>query len=102
MLLGYTVAKAPASPRNLTWFTRPFILVRGWGLGTRLLPFPQTDPDVFITDSLEDDVRGELSAAILQKLGEVKQGPSIHEELSYHTPTEQTQNFILVHRLSGP
>ena len=36
MLLGYTVAKAPASPRNLTWFTRPFLLVRGWGLGTRL------------------------------------------------------------------
>ena len=65
-------------------------------------PFPQTHPDIFITDSLKDDVRGELSAAILQKLGEVKQGPSIHEELSYHTPTEQTQNFILVHRLSGP
>ena len=36
MLLGYTVAKAPASPRNSTWFTRPFLLVRGWGLGTRL------------------------------------------------------------------
>ena len=35
-LLGYTVAKAPASPRNLTWFTRQFLLVRGWGLGTRL------------------------------------------------------------------
>ena len=25
-----------ASPRNSTWFTRPFLLVRGWGLGTRL------------------------------------------------------------------
>ena len=37
MLLGYTVAKAPASPRNSTWFTRPFLLVRGWGLGTRLV-----------------------------------------------------------------
>ena len=24
------------SPRNLTWFTRPFLLVRGWDLGTRL------------------------------------------------------------------
>ena len=36
-LLGYTVAKAPASPRNLTWFTRPLLLLRGWGLGTRLL-----------------------------------------------------------------
>ena len=35
-LLGYTVTKAPASPRNLTWSTRPFLLVRGWGLGTRL------------------------------------------------------------------
>ena len=21
---------------NATWFTRPFLLVRGWGLGTRL------------------------------------------------------------------
>ena len=30
MLLGYTVAKAPASPRNSTWFTRPFLLVRGY------------------------------------------------------------------------
>ena len=37
-LLGYTVAKAPASSRNLTWFTRPLLLVRGWGLGTRLGP----------------------------------------------------------------
>ena len=37
MLLGYIVAKVPASPRNSTWFTRPFLLVRGWGLGTRLL-----------------------------------------------------------------
>ena len=36
MLLGYTVAKAPTSPRNATWFTRPFLLVKGWGLGTRL------------------------------------------------------------------
>ena len=35
-LLGYIVAKACTSPRNLTWFTRPFLLVRGWGLGTRL------------------------------------------------------------------
>ena len=26
----------PISPRNSTWFTRPFLLVRGWGLGTRL------------------------------------------------------------------
>ena len=36
-LLGYTAAKAPASPRNSTWFTRLFLLVRGWGLGTRLI-----------------------------------------------------------------
>ena len=35
-LLGYNVAKGCASPRNSTWFTRPFLLVRGWGLGTRL------------------------------------------------------------------
>ena len=35
-LLGYIVTKVCASPRNLTWFTRPFLLVRGWGLGTRL------------------------------------------------------------------
>ena len=35
-LLDYIVAKAPTSPRNLTRFTRPFLLVRGWGLGTRL------------------------------------------------------------------
>ena len=31
-----TVTKVCASPRNSTWFTRPFLLVRGWGLGTRL------------------------------------------------------------------
>ena len=36
-LLGYIVAKVCASPRNSTWFTRPFLLARGWGLGTRLL-----------------------------------------------------------------
>ena len=36
MLLGYNVAKASTSPRNSTWFTRPFLLVRGWGLGTKL------------------------------------------------------------------
>ena len=35
-LLGYSVVKACTSPRNSTWFTRPFLLVRGWGLGTRL------------------------------------------------------------------
>ena len=35
-LLGYNVAKACASPRDSTWFTRPFLLVRGWGLGMRL------------------------------------------------------------------
>ena len=34
-LLGYIVAKACTSQRNLTWFTRPFLLVRGWGLGMR-------------------------------------------------------------------
>ena len=33
MLLSYTVC---ASPRNSTWFTRPFLPVRGWCLGTRL------------------------------------------------------------------
>ena len=36
MLLGYTVAKACASSGNSTWFTRLFLLVRGWGLGMRL------------------------------------------------------------------
>ena len=39
-LLGYNVAKAWASPRNSTWFTRLFLLVRGWGLGTRLVLDP--------------------------------------------------------------
>ena len=34
MLLDYIAAKACASP---AWFTRPFLLVRGWGLGTRIL-----------------------------------------------------------------
>ena len=33
---SYIVAKACASPRNSTWFTRLFLLVKGWGLGTRL------------------------------------------------------------------
>ena len=28
MLLGYTVPKVPASPRNSTWFSRPFIAGR--------------------------------------------------------------------------
>ena len=37
-LLGYIVTKACTSPRNSTWFTRPFLLVRGLGLGTRLAP----------------------------------------------------------------
>ena len=37
MLLGYTVAKAPTNPRNSIWFTKLFLLVRGWGLGTRLV-----------------------------------------------------------------
>jgi len=36
-MLGYTVAKVCTSPRNSTWFTRQFLLVRGWGLKTRLL-----------------------------------------------------------------
>jgi len=48
-LLGYNVAKASASPRNSTWFTRPFLLVRGWGLGTRLsnpLPYPISPPPI--------------------------------------------------------
>ena len=46
-LLGYTVAKAPASPRNSTWFTRPFLLVRGWGLGTRLGPYVRAGMDLY-------------------------------------------------------
>ena len=37
MLLGYTVAKAPICPRNSIWFTRAFLLVRGWGMRTRLI-----------------------------------------------------------------
>ena len=43
-LLGYTVAKVCTSPRNLTWFTRPFLLMalRGRGLGTRLDYMPHT------------------------------------------------------------
>ena len=36
IVASYKVAKACASPRNLTLFTRPFLLVSGWGLGTRL------------------------------------------------------------------
>ena len=35
-LLGYIVAKVCTSPRNWTWFTRPFLLMRRWGLGMRL------------------------------------------------------------------
>ena len=33
-LLGDTVTKVCTSPRNLTWLSRSFLLVRGWGLGT--------------------------------------------------------------------
>ena len=36
MLLGDTVAKVYTSPRNSTWFSRLFLLVRGWGLRARL------------------------------------------------------------------
>ena len=36
MLLGDTVTEVCASPRNLTWFTRSFLLVRGRGLEMRL------------------------------------------------------------------
>ena len=36
MLLGDTAAKVWTSPINLTRFTRPFLLVRGRGLGVRL------------------------------------------------------------------
>ena len=36
ILPGDTVAKVCNSPRKLTWFTRPFLLVRRWGLGMRL------------------------------------------------------------------
>ena len=43
---SYTAAKVPASPRNLTWFTRLFLLVRGWGLGTRLRCGHETTIDV--------------------------------------------------------
>ena len=34
--LGYSVKRACPIPRNSTWFIRPFFLMRGWGLGTRL------------------------------------------------------------------
>ena len=46
-LLGYIVAKVCASPnsRNSTWFTRPVLLVRGWGLGMRLpMAYLKTSP----------------------------------------------------------
>ena len=36
IVVRFIVAKGCASARNLTWFTRPFPLVRGWGLGVRL------------------------------------------------------------------
>ena len=39
LLLGYTVSKLCASPRNSTFFTRLFLLVRGWSLETRLITF---------------------------------------------------------------
>ena len=46
-LLGDTVAKVCTSPRNSTWFTRLFLLVRGWGLETRLLvPYHRTDSSI--------------------------------------------------------
>ena len=47
LLLGYTVTRACASPRNSTWFTRLFLLMRGWDLGTSLrilLDFPLLSP----------------------------------------------------------
>jgi len=39
-LLGYTIGKAHASLRDSTQFTRQFLLVRGWGIGTGLSPSP--------------------------------------------------------------
>ena len=35
-LLSENVAKVCTSPRNLNWFTRLVLLMRGWGLGTTL------------------------------------------------------------------
>ena len=35
-LLGYNVTRPCASPRNSTSFTRLFLLIRGWDLGTKL------------------------------------------------------------------
>ena len=45
-LLGNTVAKVCASPRNSTWFTRLFLLVRGWDLGTRLVKYLHKDDSI--------------------------------------------------------
>ena len=40
MLLGDTVTMVCTTPRNLTWFTRPFLLMRGWGLRRSLVFMP--------------------------------------------------------------
>ena len=36
-LLGDMITKVCASPRNLIWFARLFLLVRRWGVGMRLI-----------------------------------------------------------------
>ena len=67
-LLHYTVAKAYDSPRNLTCFTRSVLLVRGWGLWTRLsvlslpppfffsLLFTTSSPPIFLLTGLSSRV----------------------------------------------
>ena len=39
LLLGYTVTRVFTSLRNLTWFIRLFLFMRGWGMGTVLNHF---------------------------------------------------------------
>jgi len=49
-----------ASPRNSTWFTRPFLHVRGWGLGTRL-KLEQAREDSMTQDDFANIQWGSLS-----------------------------------------
>ena len=60
------VVRACASPRNSTWFIRPFIFVRGLGLGMRLGPLCEWKEGVcmFVSLELRPKMRGGLGSRL--------------------------------------
>ena len=63
-----------ASPRNSTWFTRLFLLVRGWGLGTRLSLASETRLIVLIPRPEAEEENGSGNGPILCMVVEEQKG----------------------------